>query len=406
MASVYWWGKQWVAQWYRPDGSKAKRGTGIGKGKRREAERAAAVMEEKDRKEQNDSGRKYEEIIARAGATAKAGRMSPDRAAEYLLEIRRVADPAFKVVSLQEHLESWCAEKCARVEPSTAAGYNDMKRRFSASLDTSVMKAPLTDLTRAQIEKALSKMKNRGLKAATVNLDLRALRQALKQAQEDGLVAKNVAATVKPLHETDSIERAPFSAQEVRQLIDHEKTSEEWRGMILFGGHTGLRLRDVAQLSRAHIDGTDLVIRPQKTKRTKKILRIPLTPPLLTWMNGRKGQFFPTLSKKSSSTLSMQFSALMRHAGIPSKIMLPGGIEASRSYHSLRHSFASWLAEGDVHADVRMSLTGHSDEGIHSRYSHRDQSLDRAIAVLPDLTPQLAKEGKKPLRSEAREDSA
>jgi len=56
-----------------------------------------------------------------------------------------------------------------------------------------------------------------------------------------------------------------------------------------------------------------------------------------------------------------------------------------RSFHSLRHSFASWLAEADVHADIRQKLTGHSSAGIHARYTHHDEALDRAVGSLPDL---------------------
>lgn len=155
--------------------------------------------------------------------------------------------------------------------------------------------------------------------------------------------------------------------------------------MILFGGHTGLRLSDCAQLGREHVEGTDLIIRPQKTARQKKTLRIPLSPPLLAWIGDRKGKFFPTLSKRPKGTLSTQFSRIMQKAGVAAKVMLPGGIEASRSFHSLRHSFTSWLAEADIHADVRKKLTGHSSAGIHAKYTHHDESLAKAIQTLPDI---------------------
>ena len=51
----------------------------------------------------------------------------------------------------------------------------------------------------------------------------------------------------------------------------------------------------------------------------------------------------------------------------------------------LRHSFTSWLAEADVHADVRQKLTGHSSAGVHARYTHHDEALERAVASLPNL---------------------
>lgn len=385
MATVFWKGKQWVAQWYRPDGSRVKRGTGCAK--RREAEREAADMETKDRKAKDTTGQIFEAILSRAVQDAKAGKLSADRSTEYMTELRRVTDPEHKTISLAEQINKWCAEKKGRVKPKTASGYEDMQRRMKKSLGPTIMSAPVEELTRLQIERALRKLKEDGLRSSTVNLDLRALRQCLKQAMEDGLVTRNAAAGIKSLAQDDSTERAPFTAEEVRQMIDHPKTSEEWQGMILFGAHTGLRLGDIAGISADHIDGTELVIRPKKTDRSRKTIRIPLTPPLLAWISTRTGAFFPTLAKKATPTLSMQFSAIMKRAGVPASIVMPGALAASRSFHSLRHSFTSWLADADIHADVRQKLTGHSSSSVHAKYTHHDASLARAIATLPDLTP-------------------
>lgn len=387
MATVFWKGKQWIAQWYLADGSRVKRGTGIGKGKRRDAERSAAEMEAKDRKEQTNDGRKYEEIISRASADAKAGRMNAERAEEYITEIRKVSDPNFKILSLNQHLTEWTAEKSRRVESKTAETFKDMLRHFKATMGASVMAAPVEALTRKQIENALLKLKEQGYRGSTINLDLRALRQALGQAVEDGLIARNAAKGIPAISEDDTVQRAPFTAEEVRRMIDHPSTPDEWHGMILIGAHTGLRMSDIFNLSRDHIDGTELVILPAKTKRSKRVIRIPLTPPVISWIGDRQGGFFPDISLKPKPTISSQFSAIMGRAGVPASVILPGNIKASRSFHSLRHTFATWLAEADVHADVRQKLTGHSKAETHARYSHHDESLARAVKTLPDIGP-------------------
>ena len=385
MATVFWKGKQWIAQWYRPDGSRVKRGTGCDK--RREAEREAATMEAKDRKAESTHGRKFEEILSRAISDAKAGKLSDDRSSEYMTEIRKVTNPDYQSISLGAHLAAWCQEKKSRVKIKTTAAHLHMQRRMKATLGPAIMAAPIQDLTRAQIERAMGKMQADGLKGATVNLDVRLFRQSLKQAQEDGLLSKNPAASIKPLPEDDSTPRAPFTAAEVRHMIDHPKTSDEWRGMILFGAHTGLRISDVASLGRQHIEDTDLVIRPQKTARSRKTIRIPLTPPLLAWIGDKQGLFFARAAGVKVATLSTQFPRIMARSGVPAAVTLPGGIPARRSFHSLRHSFTSWLAEADIHANIRQKLTGHSSSSVHAKYTHHDAALARAIATLPDLTP-------------------
>jgi integrase len=394
MATLYKRGKLWWARWFDHTGKRVSRSTGTDK--KRDAAAIAGEFEAKDRKKRKgveDLAPPMQKVLETAALSANKGKLTPQRAEELLLELRKLSDPDFRVVSLDAFLGEWCDEQAKHISGSTADGYREMKRRFLTVLGPKIAKAPVGDLTRAQVKAGQAKLltmqvqrTKRTLKAATANMDLRALRRALAEAVNQGLARVNAAAEVRPLSEKDSTERAPFTAEEVRAMLDHEKTSEEWRGVILFGAHTGLRLTDVTHLGREHIDGTDLVIRPKKTQRTRKTIRIPLTPPLLAWITGKKGHFFPHLRTKVSGTLSTTFSRIMKSAGVPAEVTLPGGIAARRSFHCLRHTFNTWLAEADIHADVRKALTGHSSERDHARYTHHDEALRKAITVLPDLT--------------------
>jgi integrase len=42
----------------------------------------------------------------------------------------------------------------------------------------------------------------------------------------------------------------------------------------------------------------------------------------------------------------------------------------TKSFHSLRHTFVSRLANADVSADVRKALAGHDTDEAHARYTH------------------------------------
>jgi integrase len=53
--------------------------------------------------------------------------------------------------------------------------------------------------------------------------------------------------------------------------------------------------------------------------------------------------------------------------------------------HSLRHSFASMLADAGIAEDVRRKLTGHSSSLVHAKYSHHTTALKTAIELLPTL---------------------
>lgn len=384
----------WFARFTDADGKRISRTTGTAK--KREAASIAAELETKERdKKKGHPGlpSAFASLVDTAAREAASGELTLARAEELIQRLHRLANPSFRVVSLQDHLAAWVKAQEHAVEANTVRVYQDMKRRIVAAVGPKIAAAPVGELTKQDVEKALLKivkMKVRGSKtrtitAATANMDLRALRRALQSALEDGLARANVAASVRPLPQDDSTERAPFTPAEVRAMLDHPKTSEEWQGAILIGAHTGLRLGDVVKLTRDHVEDTRLIVRPNKTKRDRKTLSIPLSPPVLAWIGERKGAFFPSLAGVKKGTLSTTFTRIMRSAGVARDIVEAGDVVKRRSFHSLRHSFASWLAEQDVHADIRRKLTGHKSAGIHSRYTHVDGALDRAVEKLPAI---------------------
>jgi len=383
----------WFARFKNAEGKRISRSTRTtSKRRAREIANDLEGAERKKREKGSAIQTKYAEIIRAAARDAEAGELTLKRADHFVKQLHRLANPSFQIVSVKEHLSNWIESFSGKVGDSTISAYQDMRRRFTAALGKSISAKPIGELTKSEVEKAhkkiiKTKIKNtsRTIKAATANADLSALRRALKVAVEDGLAKSNVAEGIKLIPENDSTEKAPFTTEEVRRLIDHPSTSDQWAGVILIAAHTGLRLSDVVRLNRNHIEGTKLVIRPKKTAQTKKNVEIPLSPPCLKWIGDRQGDFFPDMRRAKTATLSTQFVRIMKRAEVPRDIVCAGEVVKRRSFHSLRHTFTSWLADADVHADVRQKLTGHSSAGVHARYTHHDEALDRAIMMLPDL---------------------
>ncbi|MEM1085957.1 MAG: tyrosine-type recombinase/integrase [Verrucomicrobiota bacterium] len=394
MATVYLRGKIWWARWYV--GSSRRHSESTGLTSKREARRKAELMEAEWKEAQSANARAYKRILNRAADDAEAGRLTADRAAQHLLDIRQLADPSFAVLSVRDAFDQWVDAEKSRVSESSASVYEDARRRFFAAFPGATLDAPVGDLTTPQIDTALKAIaatpfRNTGrtISAATANMCLSVLRRVLQSAVVAGQMQTNPAAAVRPLPEDDSTERAPFDLEEVRAMLNHPETSEEWRGMIILGAHTGLRSGDIAGLEPIHLDGSRLLIRPKKTKRKAKkkgkTLVVPLSKEALKWLKSSKAPWFPTISSVAPSTRSSQFRAIMKRAGVPHMVTLPGGIEATRSFHSLRHTFSTWLAEEDIAPDIRQRLTGHASASNHAIYTHHDKSLDRAVKKLPSL---------------------
>lgn len=387
--------KYWYAQFYDSTGKRVSRSTGLEKPK--DAKKAAEDFESEDRKRaaSSDFSKSFATILETAARDADAGSLTLSRALELMDRLRRAANPDFKPVTVADAWKEWRGEQNPHIGASCARGYLQDEMIVVEGLGKALFDGPLEKLRDNHIQKALVKAASKeGRKAKTVNKAFSSFRRVLERATSKQLIASNPAKQVRSLPENDSSERGPFTAVEVRQLMNAAaagnrqctpENADEWSGAILIAAHTGLRMGDVAKLSSDHVDGVRFVIRPGKTKRSKKSISIPLSPPVVGWIGDRKGLFFPSIHSISSQDRSVRFAAIMKKAGVPKQVTLPGGIKISRSFHSLRHTFASWLAEADIHADVRQKLTGHSSSKIHQRYTHHDESLARAIKSLPEL---------------------
>jgi len=377
----------YYAQYFNADGKRVSKSTGTTL--KREAERIAAGFEADEREQRKKAAhlpKAFAVILKTVTREAATGNLTLARAEEFVHRLHKLANPDFDESSLKDFWQKWIAEQKRHVGSSTAKGYEQDLQLFETALGASVMKAPVNSLTSDQIDAAIDRAKKKGdRRASTINKALSSLRRVMEHAVAKGVATHNPAKQSRSLRQEDSTERAPFTPIEIRTMLDHPETSEEWRGAILIAAHTGLRLGDLLSLSRKHVDGSRLVIMPSKTSRQKKVITVPLTPPCVAWINDKEGNFFPKLKAQATATTSMQFSAIMKRAGVPREIEQPGGLKASRSFHALRHTFASWLAEADIHADVRQKLTGHSSSKIHARYSHHDEALDRAVGKLPSF---------------------
>jgi integrase len=77
----------------------------------------------------------------------------------------------------------------------------------------------------------------------------------------------------------------------------------------------------------------------------------------------------------------------MARAGVEGKITqhTPGGRKnSSLSFHSLRHSFNSAMANAGVSVEIRQKLTGHSSAEMNAQYTHHElEPLRAAVALIP-----------------------
>jgi len=216
-------------------------------------------------------------------------------------------------------------------------------------------------------------------------------------AMRQGLVSVNPCLAIESIRDRE-IHKGVFTPEQVSALI--EAATSEWAGLIPLAFYTGARLGDCASLRWKHIDLVSEIatirIKQGKTGRGIVIAVHPLLEDYLLRLPAPKTDeafLFPTLAQQAQrhvGLLSRAFREIMRAARIEESVIRERG-EAGRkvyslSFHSLRHSFSSILANAGIPEELRMALTGHTTRSVHQHYTHHELArLRDAVSVLPKL---------------------
>jgi integrase len=289
--------------------------------------------------------------------------------------------------------KDWVATKEAQKAASTAVRYKQIVDEFLEHLGPRV-KRPLSAVTARDIESFLTKRKKAGCSSTTINLDGKILRTAFNKARKEGLITINPGEAVD-LPAQDSVERGTFATSEVKLLVN--AAHGEWKTLILLGYYTGARLGDCCCMKWNDVDLTGGVLSYLQQKTAKKVV-MPLHSELQTWLeqiaSTDKPDIFimPGMSQKGPGGrhgLSESFKNIVRKAGLDLQTVQGSGRRkiSKRTFHALRHSFTSGLANAGVSPELRMKLTGHKSEAVHRGYTHHElEVLKNAMSKLPSLT--------------------
>jgi integrase len=294
--------------------------------------------------------------------------------------------------SIEGWLREWLKSKEAACTGTTAERYGGIIAAFTEQLGMRA-KRPLSALVTRDVQAFADARLKAGLSPTTVTLDAKIIRTALNAARRQGLVQINAAEAVE-LPDRISVERGTFTGAEIKMLL--AAAEGEWKTLILVGYFTGARLSDCCCIEWNAIDLTEGTLTYTQGKSDKTVV-LPLHPDLQAHLeqlasSDVAGQFImPGMADKGPGGrhgLSEGFKRIVRNAGLDLQTVQGGGTRriSKRTFHALRHSFTSALANAEVPPELRMKLTGHSSEAIHRGYTHHELAVLRnAVAKLPSL---------------------
>lgn len=328
----------------------------------------------------------------RAARIAERGDLTEAQSREVLADIMKRADleEGLRAISVEEFFRDWLAAKVGTKTVGTAERYGFPVKTFINGLGTKA-KRPLGAVTAADVQRYLTARLKSGVSQTTARLDVKILGIAFGRALRQGLIPANPVLEVE-LPAEDGNERGTFSPVEVAQLI---ATAEgEWKVLILIAYFTGQRLSDCAALTWEQIDMSAGTVRFKQRKTGANVL-VPLHRDLQATLEEIAGDMggpvLPGLAETSQTGrrgLSETFKGIVRKAGLDLGEVEGGGNRKfnARSFHALRHSFTSALANAGVSPEIRMKMTGHKSADQHRTYTHHEMAtLAGAMAKMPGL---------------------
>ncbi len=302
----------------------------------------------------------------------------------------------------------WLRLKAGATKPSTQERYTVVLERFLAFIGKEAER-PLDAVRVTRLREFRELQRSYGKTAGSCNSDMKCLAMPFRAAVKAGYLSRNPVDALEPLAD-DAESRKPFTMEQVESLL--RVAEGDWRGLILCGLYTGARLGDVARMKWGNVDLAAGVIRftPRKTDRKRKRgkeLVLPIHPTLGAYLlelpssDDPEAPLFPRASAcalPGRNGLSMQFREIMQAAGIVAEVTRArgeaskGGRSAGRtllalSYHSLRHTLTSILANAGVPVELRQLFTGHQSPEMNLKYTHHETAtlraaLDKVPAIL------------------------
>lgn len=242
---------------------------------------------------------------------------------------------------------------------------------------------PLGDIAPFDLEKIKKVMTNAGRAGRSIVYALAVVRQVFNYALTNDLyTGKNPAGPAGKVKRptTDNKRLRYLSREEAAALLAELATmSRDVHGMALLSIHTGMRAGEVFSLTWADVDlaGGVLLLKDTKSNKNRPAFMTEAVKAMLQarTKSAPAGLVFPGRNGVKIEQASDTFNRAV------DKLGLNEGITDRRqrvTFHTLRHTFASWLVESGTDIYTVQELLGHSDLKLTARYAHIGENSLRA----------------------------
>lgn len=241
---------------------------------------------------------------------------------------------------------------------------------------------PFKDIAPVHLERIKKNMTDASLSPRSVHYALSVVRQVFNYAAKVGFYtgANPVKSVSKPKYDN---RRQRFLSQDEagRLLVQLKATNRDTYRMALISLHCGLRAGEIFSLSWGDVDLQHGLINLRDTKsgRNHTVHMTGAVRSLFAGMEHGKNNDFLFTGQKGRKLLEIPsvFKTAVKACG------LNNGVTDRRqraTFHTIRHTFASWSVMAGVDLYVLQKILGHSTIGMTERYAHLAPDKFKAAA--------------------------
>lgn len=221
----------------------------------------------------------------------------------------------------------------------------------------------LSSIDSSMIEAWMARRLDQGTSRSTLNRNRAALSVLFEWAIAEGLrPGPNPVRSIPPFREGPGRTRylTPDEAQRLWLAA-----AAHLKPIIQIALHTGGRLSEILALrwGDLDLDGRLVTYRREVTKggKTRHVpINDSLAASLAALRRGRPDQFLCHWGEEPIRSVKTAFSTARRKAGLGPDV----------TFHTLRHTFASWAIQNGLDLGRLQKYLGHSDVSLTQRYSH------------------------------------
>lgn len=353
-----------------------------------------------DKAEALGIAREFERVALAAGGQTGHVRVSRDWALDAVNSILRSAGVREVIDGKpwDAYAEDWLEMRKKRTALRTWEAYRSQVRLLTVWLGRE-SGLPLSAITGEQMQAWYRDMIDEGRSVNTVNNAAVTISSIFERAREEGYTPRNPVQLIDRASAAGQ-QREPFTAKELVKLLSFLRADpkrQEWLTVTLVGLCTGQRLSDCAAIQWTAIEhGKPYATWNMAQGKTKTKVRVPIVSPLAEHLQSLKKSYCKISIQNRAVTslylapslaglpaghvngLSAQFMQILAECGIAGQHIKGKGKKGrafnSKSFHSLRHTCNSILANAGVSNDVRIALLGHSSVTMNQRYTHLEDA--------------------------------